>query len=300
MEFARCNRDSALVVVIAKNLSWQRASGVARRDECRLDPHVIVVADVGLGGYGGFFMSRANMATHKLTGRLVEDWLELENAGIPLEPRKFRVGAKPNAGLMIRQLPTAYSEAKIRELDDGRVAYVMPVLIRRDEPGKTIVRGCTLDVPWDECVEWLEEDQERNRGWYAFSRDYPPKHEFERETVLNHRMHCTLSRGDIREGFLLAVGKLYPPETYRDGEIIPIRFSILDQWDCHPSVTFQLPLVRNLWVRRELDHANRRPRAKRKPLFSCPDRIAPVEKRQVTDSVKSTKEEKRLHADVKK
>jgi hypothetical protein len=40
------------------------------------------------------------MATHK-TDRLVENWLELENAGIPLEPRKFRVGAKPNAGLMI-------------------------------------------------------------------------------------------------------------------------------------------------------------------------------------------------------
>lgn len=238
------------------------------------------------------------MATHK-TDRLVENWLELENAGIPLEPRKFRVGAKPNAGLMIRQMPTDYCEAKIRELDDGRVAYVMPVFIRRDEPGKTIVRGCTLDVPWDECVEWLDEDEKRNRGWYAFSRDYPPKHEYARDTVLNHRMRRILSCGDIREGFLLAVGKVYPPETYRDGEIIPIRFSILDQWDCHPSVTFQLPLVRNL-LARKLNRANQTPRAKRKPLFSCRDRIAPVEKRHVTDSVKSTKEEKRLHAEIEK
>lgn len=238
------------------------------------------------------------MATDK-TDRLVEYWRELEDAGIPLEPRKFRVGVKPNAGLMIRQMPTAYSEAEIRELNDGRVAYVLPVFIRRDEPGKTNVRGCTLDVPWDECVEWLDEDEKRNRGWYAFSRDYPPKHEFPRETVLNHRMQCILSRGDIREGFLLAVGKVYPPETYRNGEIIPIRFSILDQWDCHPSVIFELPLVRNP-LARNLNRANQTPRAKRKPLFSCPDRIAPAEERQATDSVKSTKEEKRLHAAIEK
>jgi len=236
------------------------------------------------------------MATHRL-GRLVEDWLELENAGIPLEPRKFRVGAKPNNGLMIRQMPTPYDEAKIRELDNYRVAYVMPVFIRRDEPGKTIVRGCTLDVPWDESVEWLEEDEKRNRGWYAFSRDYyPPKHEYPRDMVLNHRMQCSLSRGDIREGFLLAVGRVYPPETYHDGEIIPIRFSILDQWDGHPSVTFQLPLMRNR------NRVNQTPRGKRKrkPLFSCPDHIAPVEKGEATDRAKSANEGRRIYARIEK
>ena len=232
-------------------------------------------------------------------GELLEGWGELEDAGIPLEPRKFRVGVKPNAGLMIRQMPTEYGEAKIRELNDGRVAYVMPVFIRRDEPGKTIIRGCTLDVPWDESVEWLEEDQERNRGWYTFSRDYPRKHEYARDTVLNHRMKCTLSRGDIREGPLLAVGKLRPPENYRNGQIIPIRFSILDQWDCYPSVTFELPLVRNLLLR-DLNRANQTPRAKRKPLLSCPDRIASVEERQATGFAKSVKEEKRLRADIEK
>src|ERR1700720_4567643 len=180
------------------------------------------------------------MATHRL-GRLVGDWHELEDAGIPLEPMKNRVGIKPNAGLTIRQMPTDYNEAVIREIE-GRVAYVMPVFIRRDEPSRTIIRNCKLHVPWDE-VEWLEEDEKRNRGWYAFSRGYPPKHEYARDTVLNHRMKCILSLGDIREGLLLAVGKVPPPEMYRDGEIIPIRFSILDQWDCEPSVTFKLPLV---------------------------------------------------------
>ncbi len=161
-------------------------------------------------------------------------------------------------------------------------------------------RGWTLHVPWDESVEWLEEDQKRNRGWYAFSRDYyPPKHEYRRDMVLNHRMQCSLSRGDIREGFLLAEGKVRPPETYHDGEIIPIRFSILDQWDCHPSVTFELPLMRNP-LARNLNRVNQTPRAKRKPLFSCPDRIVALEERHVTGSVKSTKEGKRLHTEIEK
>jgi hypothetical protein len=225
------------------------------------------------------------MAIHR-PGRLAGDWDELECAGIPLEPLKFRVGVKPNCGLTIRQMPTDYDEALIREIE-GRVAYVMPVFIRRDEPGRTIIRGCTLHVSWDD-VEWLDEDKKRNRGWYAFSKEYPPKHEYARDTVLNHRMKCILSRGDIREGLLLAVGKVRPPEIYRDGEIIPIRFSILDQWDCESSVVFQLPLVRD---RRR---ANKIPRSKRGPLFSRPDYIAPVENREAPDPAKNAKEDKQL------
>jgi hypothetical protein len=219
--------------------------------------------------------------------RLVQDWRELEDADVPLEPLEFRVGIKPNAGLTIRQMPTDYNEAVIREIE-GRVAYVMPVFIRRDEPGRTIIRSCTLHVPWDDSVEWLDEDKKRNRGWYTFSREYPPKHEYARDTVLNHRMKGILSLGDIREGLLLAVGKVRPPEMYRDGEIIPIRFSILDQWDCEPSVTFQLPLVRGR------HRGNEIPKSKRGPLFSRPDYIDPVNKRKAPPA-ESAKEEKQSH-----
>ena len=227
------------------------------------------------------------MATYR-PFRLIEGWHELEEADIPLEPLEFRVGVKPNYGLTIRQMPTDYNEAVIREIE-GRVAYVLPMFIRRDEPGKTIIRVCTLHVPWDDCVEWLDEDKKRNPGWYAFSREYPPKHTYARDTVLNHRMDCVLSRGDIREGLLLAVGKVRPPENYRNGEIIPIRFSILDQWDCEPSVTFQLPLVRGTRSGDEI------PRSKRGPLLSRPDYIAPGENREAPDPAKSAKEKKQLH-----
>jgi hypothetical protein len=225
------------------------------------------------------------MATYR-PGRFIESWHELEDAGIPLEPLTLRVGANPNAGLTIRQMPTAYKEEVIRELKNC-VAYVLPVFIRRDEPGKTMIRDWRLHVPWDDSIEWLEEGRKRNAGWYTFSPDVP--HQHSRKSVLNHRMERVLSRGDIREGLLLAVGKVRPPETYRNGEIIPIRFSILDQWDCEASVTFQLPLVRGPHRQTEI------PRSKRVPLFSRPDYIAPVEKGQAPVPAKNAKEEKKVH-----
>jgi hypothetical protein len=226
------------------------------------------------------------MATYR-PGRLIEAWHELEDADIPLEPLILRVGANPNAGLTIRQMPTDYKEEVIRELKNC-IAYVLPVFIRRDEPGKTIIRNWRLHVPWDDSIEWLEGDRERNADWYTFSPDVP--HQYSRKSVLNHRMERVLSRGDIREGLLLAVGKVRPPETYRNGEIIPIRFSILDQWDWEASVTFQLPLVRGHHRATEI------PRSKRGPLFSRPDYIAPVEKGEASDPTRSAKKEKRAHA----
>jgi hypothetical protein len=212
-----------------------------------------------LGETGG-----ENMAIHR-SGRLVEDWCELEESGTPLEPLEFRVGLISNGGVTIRQYDAPY-ERGIRELSSGRVAYVLPVFIRRDDPGRTIIRDCSLDVPWDDSIEWLEEDKRRNRGWYTFWKNsYPPMHEYAREIVLNHRMICTLWRGAFREGLLLAVGKVRPPETYRDGDIIPITLTILDQWDCKPSAIFKLRLERC----RALDEKNMK--SKRGPLYSRPD-----------------------------
>lgn len=199
---------------------------------------------------------------------------------------EVRVGVKANFGLTIRPMPTDYGEAVIRELKHC-VAYVLPVFIRRDEPGKTIIRDWRLHVSWDDSIEWLKESRKRNAGWYTFLRDVPQQHS--RRSVLNHQMERVLSRGDIREGLLLAVGKVRPPETYRNGEIIPIRFSILDQWDCEPSFTFQLPLVRGQ------HRANVIPTSKRGPLLSRPDYIAPVEKEEAAGPTKSAKKEKQVH-----
>jgi hypothetical protein len=169
-------------------------------------------------------------------------WDDLEKAGIPLDLPEYRVGFKSDAGLTIRQMELPYEESEIRELGDGRVAYVLPVFMRRERPGKTVVREITLHAPWDDSIEWLTEGEKRNRGWYTFARDIPQQ--YPRHAVVNHRLRCTLAPGDMREGLLLGVGRLRPPKNYRDGEIIPISLSVLDQWDAELSVTFKMRLNR--------------------------------------------------------
>jgi hypothetical protein len=226
--------------------------------------------------------------------RLTKAWRELEEAGIPLEPEALRASVARNCGLTMKQMPNYDDEAVIRELKNGRVAYALPLFIRREEGGKTIVRGLTLHVPWDDSVEWLDEDRKLNRGWYAFLREDPPRHEHARDSVLNHRIICTLARGDIREGLLLAVGKVRPPASYEDRELIPIRFSILDQWDREPSLTFGLRLVR----RQHLEE--RRVERRRGPLFSRrdPEPYVPRSLKAPTEPLMESWDETRINEEI--
>jgi len=212
-----------------------------------------------------------NMAIHRFS-RLIEDWRELEGAGIPLEPINFRVGLD-SRGLLIRHEPHPYEDGYVREIRPGRIAYMVPVFIRRDAPGKIIIRNCALRAPWDDFIEFLEEDTVKNAGWYTFSEDtYPRKHEYPRNMVLNHHIAGTLSRGDIREGLLLGIGRVSPPEKYRSGDRIPIVLTIVDQWDCELPAVFYLQLVR--CANPTIGTPNRR----RKSLFSCRDVAAPTGK----------------------
>jgi hypothetical protein len=247
-------------------------------------------------------MRGTNMTIHR-SGRLVEDWRELEESGTPLEPLEFRVGGNSNGGMTIAQCDTPY-ESGIRELRSGRVAYVIPIFIRRDDPGKTIIRDCSLDVPWDESIEWLEEDKKRNRGWYTFSGDtYPPKHEYARKTVLNHRMICTLSRGAFREGLILAVGETRPPVIYRHGEIIPITLRILDQWDCKTPAVFKLRLERCRALDKKIEKSTCGLHLSRRDVIATPSSlIAPpdppkLSRKENLETVRRMKKEMaRLHS----
>ncbi len=209
-------------------------------------------------------------------------WDALERAGIPLELPEYRVGSKYDAGLTIRQVILPYEESEIRELKNGRVAYILPVFMRRDQPGKTVVREITLHVPWDDSIEWLEPGQKRNRGWYTFLRDTPKQ--YARHSVVNHRFRCTLAPGDIREGLLLGVGKVRPPENYRNGEIIPIRLSVLDQWGAEPSVTFKMRLKRCRYLANKIaaNLATKIVASPRGPLLSKRDSIKSCKPRKPT------------------
>jgi hypothetical protein len=105
----------------------------------------------------------------------------------------------------------------------------------------------------------------KHPGYYNLPHD-PER--FPRERVLNHRINCTLSRGEIREGFLLAVG-WRPPETYKDNQQIGVTVWILDQWDVELSAKVHLRMVRRPARQKEIN------RSKRGPLLSVRDKIPP-------------------------
>jgi len=175
----------------------------------------------------------------------MNQWHALETAGIPLEPLEDRVGVdarSSGSGLTIRRGRDAW-RSEIRELKHGRFAYILPIFIRRDHPGKTIIRDSWIEPPWlDTNVEWLEDprDEGRHPAYYNFPGD---TERFAREKVVNHRINCVLSRGNICEGLLLGVG-LRPPEAFKNHQQIEITFGILDQWDCEPFAKLQMRMNR--------------------------------------------------------
>jgi hypothetical protein len=73
--------------------------------------------------------------------QLVKDWFDLEAAGVPLEPLENRVGfgsRNSGTGLTVRAGRDRW-RGEIRELKNGQFAFIVPVFIRRDRPGKTII-----------------------------------------------------------------------------------------------------------------------------------------------------------------
>ena len=204
-------------------------------------------------------------------GALARQWRDLEAAGIPLEPLENRVGVDSRhsgSGLTIRAGRDC-GRSEIRELKNGRFAYILPVFIRRDLPGKTVIRECWISPPWmDNNIELLEDPkyEEKHPGYYTFPGD---TERFPREEVLNHRVNCNLSRGDIRKGLLLAVGSC-PPETFKNYDKIVVTFTVMDQWDDEPFAKMQMRLNR---FPARVKASNK---CTRGPLFSRRDVIGPA------------------------
>jgi hypothetical protein len=201
---------------------------------------------------------------------VAQQWLDLDASGIPLEPLEYRVGVEARAsgsGLTIRQGRDAWRN-EIRELENGRFAYILPVFIRRDRPGKTIIRACWISPPWMETeFECLVDPREEGQhpGWYSFPGD---TERFYRENVVNHRVMCNLPRGEIREGLLLAVGSR-PPESWKNGDKITVTFTVMDQWDQEHRAKMQMRMNRRP-ARVETPH-----KPTRSPLLSVRDVITP-------------------------
>jgi len=207
-----------------------------------------------------------NMGKQKLQHHLAL-WADLELAGIPLAPVQNRSGFDAEPPLTIT-LGRDHSCARIKELKNGSFGYILPVFVRRNLPGETIIRDVWIQTSWfDNCIEWI--DYPRFPGshpdCYFFAGD---TERFSSETVLNHQFLGTLSKGNIREGLLLANG-LRPPDEYKHNDAVTIILNILDQWDALHSAELQIKIKR-LPKRRMA--VNSRPR---RSLLARPDIIVP-------------------------
>jgi hypothetical protein len=202
---------------------------------------------------------------------MVKTWNDLDAAGIPLETLKDRIGfdvrKRSATGLTLKPGRDRLRSC-LTELKNSQFAYVLPVFVRCDGPGKTIICDAWIGTPWsDTNIQWLEDPREGKRpGYYEFPGD---TERFPRENVLNHRINSVLSRGDIRDGLLLAVGSA-PPDEYKHRDKVEITLTLVDQWECEQKLPMQMTVYRRAH-RRTAIHSIR----ERNPLLSRRDVIGP-------------------------
>lgn len=210
------------------------------------------------------------MATIRDSGALAQQWRDLIASGIPLEPPEYRVelvARNSGTGLTISRGRDAW-RSEIRELKNRSFALIVSVNIRCDLPRKTIIRQCFIETPWLEVTELLEPptDVRRNRSSYSFPKDTDF---FACDEVLNHRLNCVLSRGDVREGLLLCVGWQLP-DTYNNEDKISITLTLVDQLDHPHTAKLQVP------IHRLSTRAKAITKSARVPLYPRGDDVAPM------------------------
>jgi hypothetical protein len=210
------------------------------------------------------------MARIRDFGALAQQWRDLIASGIPLEPPEYRVGLdarSSGSGLTIRSGRDAW-RSEIRELKNRTFALIVSVFIRWELSGRINIRECLIDLPWPAGIELLEppSDVGRNRSSYSFARDWD---DFACEDVLNDRLNCVLSRGGILDGLLLGVGWQLP-DTYNNGDKIPIALTLVDQWDSPHPASLEVPIHRLSTPAKAI---KKRPRV---PLFPSDDDVAPI------------------------
>jgi hypothetical protein len=140
-----------------------------------------------------------NLGNQKLQHHL-KLWADLDLAGIPLARLENRTGLDAEPPLTI-VLARNHSCGRIKELTNGSFAYILPVFVRRNRPGKTIIRDASIQTSWfDSCLEWI--DYPRFPGshpdCYFFSGD---TERFSSETVLNHDSKVLCPKETFGMGF---------------------------------------------------------------------------------------------------
>jgi hypothetical protein len=195
-------------------------------------------------------------------------WADLERAGIPLESQEHRIGARRDLAIAACR-PEYGLAAEVRELRSGAFAYVVPVCIRRETRGTTLIREFWIAPPFAGAVDLLDNSRietRKGRPYYRFPGDSA---RFYTGNVLNQRIdHRLTPNHPPLNGAVLGIGSPIP-EPYSNHKVIDITLGVVDQHGSELSTTLPLALHR---LRAPLKGAKH---SRRAPLLSRRDRIVP-------------------------
>jgi len=165
---------------------------------------------------------------------LQETWLELERAGIPLEPKEYRIGFAPATEcrqLLIDQDGNEMSNRVFPLHKNRGMAWMLSLIITSNLAGKMTITRWDLQFPWDleSCLVWPEDP-----------KDMVPPHKsyvlteglrFPRKLVLNHHMYekGVLTRGSVLRGLLIGYSTSPIPKEFSDGQPVSLKLTVFDQ-----------------------------------------------------------------------
>jgi hypothetical protein len=152
---------------------------------------------------------------------------DLCRAGISLDARVVEDLKNDSRGLSIFQ-PGNPAEDQVFDLDRGGSGCTFGVAIHNDSDGVICLQQYQLLLPWHEPnFRWLKNS--RRDSAYSFPPGGPCG--FDSEDILNHRLGTRgrLNPGESLEGLFLGIGQADIPKEFRNGQAIPVKFTIFDQ-----------------------------------------------------------------------
>jgi len=157
--------------------------------------------------------------TPREQGKYLSIARELEAAGTRVDiPNEWRENER-----FLHITIAGSPESLITQLSPSKVLYAFRVRLLAERSGT--VQGFEVETCWDQGVFPCYPE---GRPPYRFS----PGLDFDFDEVLNHRIESLLRfrRGDVCEGWLLAMGYKPIPEEYGPGRPAPLYIVLFDQF----------------------------------------------------------------------
>ena len=186
--------------------------------------------------------------TPREQGKYLSIARELEAAGTRVDiPDEWRENER-----FLRITIAGSPESLITQLSPSKVLYAFRVRLLAERSGT--VQGFEVETCWDQGVFPCYPE---GRAPYRFA----PGLDFDFDEVLNHRIESFLRfrRGDVCEGWLLAMGYKPIPDEYGPGRPAPLNIVLFDQFSQQHAESGEFLVERSARTTRSCGPAQNQP-----------------------------------------